>query len=285
MKSRSPLLVAVLAALVFSTAGFAQEASAEPSSATAPTQAQVDLDALIETIGTKLRAGEQSAASLADELKQFDVLLAKYAGQRTDEVARIALMKAMLFLQIFEDFDEGALQLRKIVADFPSTEIATEVSGLLVELEPMIAAKKLKARLRPGADFPTFSELDMNGKTLDLAAYRGKVVLVDFWATWCGPCVAELPHVIAAYEKFHAKGFEIVGVSLDKDRGRLEAFLKENNMTWVQHFDGQGWNNKISKSLGIDSIPATFLLDQNGRIVATDLRGDVLATEIAKLLP
>ncbi len=285
MKSRFPLLAAVFAALVFATAGFAQEAPTEPAPAPAPTPAQVDLDALIETIGTKLRAGEQSAEALADELKQFDVLLAKYAGQRTDEVARIALMKAMLFLQIFEDFDEGAVQLRKIVADFPATEIATEVSGLLVELEPMIAAKKMKAALQPGAEFPTFSEPDMHGKTLDLAAYRGKVVLVDFWATWCGPCIAELPHVIAAYEKFHAKGFEIVGVSLDKDRGKLEAFLQENKMTWVQHFDGQGWNNKISKSLGIDSIPATFLLDQNGKIVATDLRGDELATEIAKLLP
>ena len=79
-----------------------------------------------------------------------------------------------------------------------------------------------------------------DGHEVDLAQMRGKVVLIDFWATWCGPCVAELPNVLKAYEKLHPKGFEIVGISLDSDRAKLETFIKEKNMTWPQFFDGQG---------------------------------------------
>jgi peroxiredoxin len=126
---------------------------------------------------------------------------------------------------------------------------------------------------------------DTDGKVIDLAAYKGKVVLVDFWATWCGPCIAELPNVIAAYEKHHAQGFEIVGVSLDEDRGKLDAFVKARNMTWRQHFDGKGWQNAAAQAWGIQSIPATFLIGADGKIVATDLRGSQLEQKLAKLLP
>ena len=96
--------------------------------------------------------------------------------------------------------------------------------------------------------------------------------------------MAELPNVIAAYEKFHDKGFEVVGISLDKSRDALTTFIKENKMPWAQYFDGLGWNNKLSSQLGIHSIPATFLLDGDGKIIAKDLRGDALAEKLATLL-
>ncbi len=265
---------------------FAQTTEVAPATTVVATDPiEVELDALIEAVGNKLRTGEQTAVTLAEELKQFDVLLSKYAEQKTEAVARIALMKAMLFLQVFEDFEEGARQLQALVANFGQTEIAAEVTGLLGEIEPMLAARKVGEALKIGAEFPTFAEVDLKGQPLDLAAYRGKVVLIDFWATWCGPCVAELPHVLAAYEKFHAKGFEIIGISLDKERARLDAFLEQHKMTWVQFFDGQGWENKLSRQYGISAIPATFLLDANGRIVARDLTGSELEDELAKLLP
>jgi peroxiredoxin len=126
---------------------------------------------------------------------------------------------------------------------------------------------------------------DTDGKVIDLAAYKGKVVLVDFWATWCGPCIAELPNVIAAYDKYHAQGFEIVGISLDEDRAKLDAFVKARKMTWRQHFDGKGWQNEAAQAWGIQSIPATFLIGADGKIVATDLRGQQLDQKLAKLLP
>jgi len=127
----------------------------------------------------------------------------------------------------------------------------------------------------------SFTSVD--GAKIDLSKMRGKVVLVDFWATWCPPCREEVPNVVAAYKKFHDQGFEVVGVSLDKDKDALLAFTKENGMVWPQYFDGQGWNNSVSSKFGIDSIPAMWLVDKKGMVVTTDGRED-LAGQVEKLL-
>jgi thiol-disulfide isomerase/thioredoxin len=142
----------------------------------------------------------------------------------------------------------------------------------------------MQAALTVGAQFPDFNEKDVDGKPLSIASYKGKVVLVDFWATWCGPCRAELPHVIATYKKYHDQGFEIIGISLDQDQAKLTGFTKAMNMTWPQFFDGQGWQNKLAAKYGIESIPAAFLLDGNGKIIGRDLRGEALMQAVAKAL-
>lgn len=246
---------------------------------------QADLQQLVGDISTKLRAGQSTPEALAPELKRFDALLAKYADQKTDEVAHILVSKAMLYLQVFRDYAAGADLLRKVQADFPATDVAARCGEVLEKLEPMLASEKLSAALRPGAKFPDFAETATDGQPLSLDRYKGKIVLIDFWATWCGPCVRELPNVLAAYEKFHGKGFEIVGISLDKDRAKLDAFIQDNKMTWRQYFDGLGWGNKLAKTYGVNSIPATYLLDREGKIIAKDLRGEALEQELAKLLP
>ncbi|MDD2710856.1 MAG: TlpA disulfide reductase family protein [Verrucomicrobiae bacterium] len=115
----------------------------------------------------------------------------------------------------------------------------------------------------------------IDGQFIDLENYRGKVVLIDFWATWCGPCVREIPHVLDAFQKHHSKGLEIIGISLDKDREKLLAFLKEKGMTWPQYFDGKGWNNEISSKHGIDSIPTMWLIDKEGRLISKNVRGNL----------
>jgi peroxiredoxin len=126
-----------------------------------------------------------------------------------------------------------------------------------------------------------FSATD--GRAVDISQMAGKVVLIDFWATWCGPCVAELPNVKKAYADFHDKGFEIIGVSFDNDIESLKRFVAENNMPWPQFCDGGGWHNAINKDFGINAIPAMYLVDKKGMIRDTYGRAD-LAKKIEVLL-
>ena len=123
----------------------------------------------------------------------------------------------------------------------------------------------------------------VDGKEVDLEKLRGKVVLIDFWATWCGPCVAEVPNVVASYNKLKDKGFEIVGISLDKKKDTMLEFIKANNMPWPQFCDEKGWSNEISTRFGISSIPAMWLIDKKGMLVSTNARANLEAA-VEKLL-
>lgn len=123
----------------------------------------------------------------------------------------------------------------------------------------------------------------VDGREVDLSKLKGKVVLVDFWATWCGPCMQELPNVKAAYDKLHDKGFEIVGISFDKKKETLNYVLKKEKMEWPQHFDARGWENRIGEKLGIESIPTMWLIDRKGNLRDMDARKGLTA-QVEKLL-
>ncbi len=139
-------------------------------------------------------------------------------------------------------------------------------------------------RLVPGARPFAVKTTDLSGKPISLAQYKGKVVLMDFWATWCGPCVGEMPNVIAAYKKYHAQGFDIVGVSLDQDKGALTKYIAANKMPWRQIFDGKGWGSAVGRQYGVQAIPFGLLIGRDGKIIALEVRGPALGPAIAKAL-
>jgi peroxiredoxin len=280
----------LLAAALFSAtlAGFSAEPGATKKTAAKPakeqTAAQKELSALVAKIQEKIRDGQKTEKDLAAELKEFDALLDKHKGEKTDDVAQILVMKAMLYTQVIDDTEKGLALLQQLKKDFPDTTQGKRADQQIAGIEKGEAAKKVQRSLAVGSKFPDFQEKDIEGKPLSISGYKGKVLLVDFWATWCGPCVKELPSVQAAYDKHHKNGFEILGISLDQDEKKLRTFIKDKNMPWRQYFDGKGWGSKLGAQYGVNSIPATYLLDAEGVIIGKSLRGEALEKAVAAAL-
>ena len=152
------------------------------------------------------------------------------------------------------------------------------------------AGKRLAKRLdilkrsAIGAQMMDFTQNDTNGKPVKLSDLKGKYVLLDFWASWCGPCRAENPNVLKAYNAFKDKNFTVVGVSLDDNADKWKAAIKQDAMPWIQLSDLKGWRNEVAQHYGIQAIPFSFLIDPDGKIIAKELRGNKLHETLAAIL-
>ena len=169
----------------------------------------------------------------------------------------------------------------KLEAMYNKLPAATQQASIGAYLATLIKESKKNPIGKPLANF---SQADAEGKEVSLSSFRGKYVLVDFWASWCGPCRQENPNIVATYQKYKSKNFTVLGVSLDKAKAPWLEAIKADGLTWTHLSDLKGWNNAVAQQFEIFSIPQSFLLDPNGNIVGKNLRGPALEAKLASLI-
>jgi thiol-disulfide isomerase/thioredoxin len=233
---------------------------------------------------------------LADETREAQAELKKAEEAAKDDALKL-LEYADVRMQWYDKADmskEKAELLKKLDTDKVFTTSKDE--WVPRRIHRMIFANA-KAEIKDGEAFPDWAKVrtvkDIDGAEISVAAFKGKVVLIDFWAVWCGPCMSEMPNVIKLYEETHEQGFEVIGISLDSETGKYDLqSLKDTiagkgkvaEMPWQQIYDGGGWGSGLAKYYGVNSIPKTVLIDDKGIVVAQGLRGAKLDEKVKELL-
>jgi thiol-disulfide isomerase/thioredoxin len=256
------------------TAKSAHEARVARYEAAMEQAADVPKDVLLSVhsrqLGNALRAAKEhpQQADLAALRARYETFAQKHPG------TPFVLSFANIYMSVVEAADPG-----RVGSEWSAFTRSADERVRQLALEKVRAAG-VQATV---ADL-SFTALD--GRAVDLAKLRGKVVLIDFWATWCVPCIAELPNVKQAYAAYHDRGFEVIGIALDRqaDRQKLIDFVAKHELPWPQYFDGKYWQTEPAVKYAVKAIPAMFLLDQNGKVVSTNARGELLEKEVKRLL-
>ena len=175
-----------------------------------------------------------------------------------------------------------------VVKNKDLAEVERMYDGLTPRIKNAYLGRKLKATIDNikktslGNVAPDFTLQAPDGKNVSLADFRGKYVLLDFWASWCGPCLREVPNVKKVYDKYHDKGFEILSVSLDDKKDNWTNAIEKYDLNWVHVSSLQGWDCPVAKLYNVSGVPAMLLIDKEGKIIATKLRGELLMEKVAE---
>lgn len=237
-----------------------------------------------------LNADEQGRAIYSKAQNMVSAIVQQYQNQYNNESAK---NNKTLQDMLLENKDDIAVLM--FLDNFPRekyTDLHSQVVKALHSKYPehLLVKERYAVETSPatatsiGAIAPDLAFPDPSGQIRKLSDLRGKVVLLDFWASWCRPCRGENPHVVAMYHKYHDKGFDVFSVSLDRDKANWEKAIMADGLIWPNHVsDLKYWSSEAARIYGVSSIPCTFLLDQNGRIIAKNLRGESLAKALEQL--
>ncbi len=227
----------------------------------------------------------QNIPNTPDGATQADQLRTEYqrlANQRNNFVKEVALKQKKGFIPYFV-VSFGALENPGFDMFQHAVNCAKAADPNSKYTQQIETQFNTEAKLMEGAIAPDFTLKTPTGEDLSLSSLRGKVVLIDFWASWCGPCRRENPNVRKLYRRFHYKGFEILGVSLDNDGNRWKGAIQADSLTWPHVSDLRGWQSSTAQLYQVSSIPQTYLIDKDGRIMAKGLRGPELEMVLAKI--
>ena len=206
---------------------------------------------------------------------QFQSQQQSFVAQNQNSAALFPVLSGIDINQDFASYESIINQLKIGFGNSPT------IINAVTQFEAVNQQRFANDPLAPGKPAPDFEEAMADGTTMKLSDLRGKVVLLDFWASWCGPCRRENPNVVALYEQYKDEGFTVMSVSLDKSKDSWLAAIEKDNLTWPYHVsDLQHWNSKVPKLYGVRGIPFTVLIDKDGNIIRTKLRGEELHQEL-----
>lgn len=231
----------------------------------------------------RLQADPSKKAEIDKEMKgaynMFNGQQRNFLSKNVNSAALLPILNSIDANKDFETYEAITAQLVNGFGQSPTIQqLATNVEALKKE-------RYANDPLAPGKPAPDFEELKTDGTTtMKLSDLKGKVVLLDFWASWCGPCRRENPSVVKLYEQYKDDGFTVMSVSLDKDKNRWLQAIEQDGLVWPNHVsDLNYWSSKAAKLYGVGSIPFTVLIDQEGNIVKTKLRGPALEQELQRI--